>query len=102
MLQLQLDLQPRTAQRLEKLLRAIPDQERFAENLLAYQVAEFQKSLLNLRLDLQQFEETYHLPTDEFYREFQAGIRDDREDYMVWAGLYELLCENEQRLRDLA
>ena len=102
MLQLQLDIQPRTEQRLKKLLQVIPDQERFAQNLLDYQMAELKKSLLNLRLDLQQFEETYHLSTQEFYRQFQAGIRDDREEYMVWAGLYELLCENEQRLRDLA
>lgn len=101
MLQLQLDVQPCTEQRLKTLLQVIPDQERFAQNLLDYQVAEFKKSLLNLRLDLQQFEETYHLSTQEFYQQFQAGIRDDREDYMVWAGLYELLCENEQHLRDL-
>ncbi|MEW5766251.1 MAG: hypothetical protein AB1797_01320 [bacterium] len=101
MLQLQLDVQPQTEQRLKKLLQVIPDQEQFAQNLLDYQVAEFKKSLLNLRLDLQQFEETYHLSTEEFYQQFQAGIRDDREDYMVWAGLYELLCENEQRLREL-
>jgi len=102
MLHLQLDIQPRTEQRLKKLLQAIPDQEMFAQNLLEYQIAELKKSLLNIRLDLKQFEETYHLSTQDFYRQFTEGIRDDREEYMVWAGLYEMFCENEQRLRELA
>jgi len=102
MLNLQLDIQPQTEQRLKKLLDGIADQEVFAQNLIEYQIAELRKGILNIRLDLKQFEDTYHLSTQDFYHQFEAGARDDREDYMIWAGLYEMLCVNERRLQELA
>ena len=63
--------------------------------------AELKKGMLDIRLDLKQFEDTYHVSSQEFYRQFQAGKRDDREDYMMWAGLYEMYCDNEHRLQEL-
>ena len=64
-------------------------------------MTELKKGILNIRLDLKQFEDLYHISTQDFYHQFEAGTRDDREDYMIWAGLYEMLCENEQRLQEL-
>lgn len=101
MLHLQLDIQPQTEQRLKKLLEVIHDQEMFAQNLLEYHIAELKKGILNIRLDLKQFEETYHISSQEFYHQFEEGRRDDREDYMMWAGLYEMFCDNERRLQEL-
>lgn len=101
MLNLQLDIQPQTEQRLKKFLEGIHDQEVFAQNFLDYHIAELKKGILNIRLDLKQFEDTYQISTKDFYHQFEEGTRDDREDYMIWAGLYEMLCENEQRLQEL-
>ncbi|MBD3308202.1 hypothetical protein GF339_17280 [candidate division KSB3 bacterium] len=101
MLNVQLDLQPETEQRLKKLLAVIQDQEAFAQHLLDYHMAELKKAILNIRLDLRQFEDTYHTSTAQFYQQFQDGARDDREDFLRWAGLYEMLCENERRLQEL-
>jgi len=101
MLDLRLDVRPRTAQRLKKVLELAPDSETFAQNIIAYQIAELKRGILNLRLDLMGFEEKYQLSTPDFYREFSHGKTDDREDYMVWAGLYEMLNKNEERLQEL-
>ena len=101
MLNLQSDIQPRTERRLKKLPDVIQDQEAFAQYLLDYHIAELKKGILNIRLDLKQFEETYQTSTEQFYRQFQEGTRDDREEYMIWAGLHEMLCENTHRLREL-
>ncbi len=58
--------------------------------------------MLNIRLDLKQFEDTYQTSTEHFYHQFEEGtLLDDREEYMAWAGLYEMLCENEHRLQEL-
>ena len=101
MLNLQLDIQAHTAQRLKKLFESLKDQEIFVQNFFEYQIAELKKGILNIRLDLKQFEDTYHISSQEFYNQFEAGKLDDHEDYMLWAGLYELFCDNEQRLQEL-
>ena len=102
MLNIQLDIQPQTEQRLKKLLNVIHDQEVFAQHLLDYHIAELKKGILNIRLDLKQFEDTYQTSTKHFYHQFKEGaLIDDREEYMIWAGLFEMLCENEHRLQEL-
>ena len=41
------------------------------------------------------------MPTETFYQRFQEGNLGDNEDAMIWAGLYEMLQMNEQRLQEL-
>jgi hypothetical protein len=101
MLDLHLDVRPKTAQRLRRILELSPDSETFAQNVIAYQIAELRRGILNVRLDLKEFEEKYRLSTEDFYRQFNQGAIDDREDYVVWAGLYEILHRNEERLQGL-
>ena len=98
---LQLEIQPQTAQRLKKVLEFYPDQESFAQSVIAYQIAELKRSILNLRLDLKAYAEKYQLTTEAFYQQFAEGNTDDREDYIIWAGAYEMLRENEARLQDV-
>jgi len=81
-------------------LELYSDPETFAQNIIAYQIAELKRGILNLRLDLKGFEK-YQLSTDDFYRQFGQGATDDREDYVVWAGLYEMLHRDEERLQEL-
>jgi hypothetical protein len=102
MFNLQLQVDPKTEQRLKAILAHMQNEETFAQNIIAYQIAELQKSLLNIRLDLKGFEEKYKQPSKEFYRLYEQGQTDDSEDTMLWAGLYEMLRNNEERLRELA
>jgi hypothetical protein len=62
---------------------------------------ELRRGILNLRLDLKRLEEKHRLPTEEFYEQFSQGALDDREEFIIWSGLYEMLCENEKRLQEL-
>ena len=80
----------------------IQDEETFAQNIIAYQIAELQKGVLNIRLDLEQFEDKYQQSSKEFYQQFEQGKIDDREDFILWAGLYEMLQDSEHRLQELA
>ena len=101
MYHLDLHIQPQTEQRLKKVLASTSDEEMFAQNIIAYQVTELQKGAINLRLDLRQFEDKYQQTTEEFYHQFEQGRTDDTEDAMLWAGLYEMLQDNERRLKEL-
>ncbi len=102
MFNLKLQITPQTEQRLKAILAHAQDQETFAQNIIAYQIAELQKGIVNIRLDLKKFEEKYKQPTEEFYQQYTQGQTDDSEDSMLWAGLYEMLRDNESKLRDLA
>lgn len=64
-------------------------------------VEELQESILNIKSDLEKYEEQYQQSSDEFYKRFSAAELDDREDYMIWAGLYEILQDNKKKLRIL-
>ena len=101
MLNLHLNIQPQTENRLKKIWEGITDEETFARNFIDYQIAELKKGIFNIRLDLKRFEETYGIGTKEFYRQFEVGERDEQDDYIIWAGLYEMLCENERQLKEL-
>ena len=101
MLDLHLEVKPKTAQRLRQILEFYPSQQAFAQNIIAYQIADLKRGILNLKFDLEEHEKKYQLLTEDFYRQFTRGIADDREDYIIWAGLYEMLCANEKRLRGL-
>jgi hypothetical protein len=101
MLDLHLDVRPKTAQQLKKVLELSSDPETFAQNIIAYQIAELKRGILNLRLDLKLFEEKYQLATEDFYRQFCQEAKEDQEDYIVWAGLYEMLQKNEEQLQEL-
>jgi hypothetical protein len=102
MLHLDLHIQPQTANKLKKILASAPDQEAFARSVIAYQVSELQKGILNIRLDLRQFEEKHGQSSEAFYRAYEQGAVGDGEDMMVWAGLVEMLRDNERQLQEIA
>ena len=101
MLNLHLNVDPKTAIRLKKVLEYSRDEETFAQNVIAYQLVDLRRGNLNLKLDIQIFEEKYQLSSQNFYKKFSQGELGDGEDFITWAGLVEMLNENEERLRGL-
>lgn len=96
-----LNIRPKTARRLKKILEFSNNEEAFAEGIIAYQVAETKRAILNLRVDLQAFESKHGLSSQAFYRRYERGEMGDDEDFMIWAGLFEMLASNEKRLQGL-
>jgi hypothetical protein len=102
MLNFQLAVKPQTEQRLKKILNQVKDSETFAQGFIHYQIAELQKSNLNIKLDLKEFEKKYKMTSEAFYTKFTQGELDDAEDFMSWSGLYEMFCQNQNQLNELA
>lgn len=101
MLNLQLDIQPQTAKRLQKILAHTPNQEMFVQDMIAFQIVELRKAIVAIRLDLKKYEDKYRLKTTQFYDQFQQGMLEDTEDFILWAGLYEMLQGNTITLQEL-
>jgi hypothetical protein len=101
MLDFQLSVQPETEKRLKKILNTIKDPENFAQSIIDYQIAELQKSNLNLKLELADLEKQYQMTSEEFYQKFSQGMVGDAEHFIIWSGLYEMLLQNEANLHEL-
>ena len=99
MLDFHLSVQPETEERLKIILNSIENEENFAQSIINSQIERLQKAILNLRLDLKAFEQKYQIKSEQFYQEFSQGILADEEDFMIWSGLYEMLCQNEIQLQ---
>jgi hypothetical protein len=102
MLDFHLNIKPHTANRLKKIIDSYSDQEAFAQNVIGYQLSELKRGILNLQLDLQEYESQYQMSSPDFYEQFSQSKLDDSEAFITWAGLYEMLLDNEARLQELA
>ena len=99
MFNLQLHIHPQTEQRLKVILEHSQNEKTFTQNIIAYQVSELRKGIVNIRLDLKHIEEKYKQISDEFYHQYMQGLTDDSEEMLLWAGLYEMLRDNEIKLK---
>ncbi len=59
---------------------------------------ELEQGIFKLQLDLQEYESQHQMSSATFYEQFSQGQLDDREAFVIWAGLYEMLLENKVRL----
>lgn len=101
MFNVNLNVEPQTARRLRKVLEFSGGEEAFARKVIEYQAAELKRALLNLRLDLKAFEAKHQMSSHAFYEQYCQGKMSDDEDYMLWAGLIEMVKNNEMRLQGL-
>lgn len=51
-----------------------------------------------LREELRQFEQTYHLLSEEFYISYGRGEMGDAMDFIEWAATFEMLMNAEKRM----
>jgi len=101
MFRIELDVNPVTESRLRKILDSSTDPEAFASKVISFQISELKRGITNLLIDLSRLEEKYKISSSEFYSQFQQGKTEDKSDFLIWAGLYEMLQRNEQQLREL-
>ena len=52
-------------------------------------------------MDLRQFEKQYQQSSIEFYQAFNTAKLNDKEDFIIWAGIYEMLLDNQQQLVEI-
>ncbi len=101
MIELSLNLNEETEEKLKKILAQYSNRELFAKNIIKYETSELKKSIINLKIDLKNFENKYKLSTEEFTQKFEMGKLGDDEDFIIWAGLYDMLTQNLKKLTEL-
>ncbi|MEM6837269.1 MAG: hypothetical protein AAF609_10460 [Cyanobacteria bacterium P01_C01_bin.120] len=61
------------------------------ERQLLFRRFEEAQTRYEIRHKLHQYEQRYGLNSDDFYAQFMNGSLGDAEDYIEWAGFYEML-----------
>ncbi len=101
MLNLQINVKPETEMKLKRIMEQVPDQEVFFQELIEYRANELKRAIINIEIDLKKYEEKYRLTTEEFYKKYEQGEMEDSEDFMLWAGIYEMQVMDRQKLSEL-
>lgn len=71
------------------------------DKLLAREIANIRSSQKRLQDQLVEFENRYHLKSDDFYKQFQNGELGDEIDFIEWASTIEMMDKSIQRLNML-
>lgn len=61
------------------------------ERQLLFQRFKEEETRANIQVKLRHYEDQYGLSSADFYAQFLTGSLGDSEDYMEWAGFYEML-----------
>ena len=71
-------------------------------DIIDYYIDELKKGKKNIEADLVSYEKKYSLKTKEFYQKFQNGeLGDENNDFIQWAGEYEIWLDHNQDLAEL-
>lgn len=101
MLKLKIKLRPETEEKIKLMLAQHSDKEIFFQDIIKHKINELKNGIVNIKIDLQQFEEKYNLSTEDFYKKFINGELGDEEDFLVWSGIYEMQLRNKKELKEL-
>ncbi|OQX99208.1 MAG: hypothetical protein B6I24_03270 [Bacteroidetes bacterium 4572_128] len=96
-----IELSYKTEKRLKQILLVQSNKDKFFRKIIDFQIDELKLGLYNIKKDLDEFEKKYLIDTKLFYKKFQAGEIDDKDDFMIWAGIYEMFLRDKQILEKL-
>ena len=95
------------ADRLERLAHLLrPGQasalmSRTRDKLISQEAEASLGQLKQLQTDLAEFERAHGMTSDEFFRRYQAGLTDDRMEFVEWASLIQMTLKLHQRMEAL-
>jgi len=101
MTNLHLNISLQTEERLKYILNLYNDSDAFFNDVINYQIQQIKKEQFNLQLDLFEFEKLYGISSSEFYNQYKLGKQGDSQNILLWAGIYEMFMENNEKLLHL-
>lgn len=69
------------------------------ENALQREKRLLQTALKRTKDHLRKFEQQYQMSSDEFFEFYQKGKTDDRDDYVDWAGEYQIYLSIKEKIQ---
>lgn len=97
-----IDLDAGIAHKLEAFAKLLGSKEILLNEFFEYHKERMRQGIAQMQIDLAQYESKYNMKTEDFYRQFENGAFGDDDDFMLWAGIYELLKDSKNKLEKLA
>ena len=101
MISMNFELAPETEYKFSRIMEHYSDKEVFFRDIIRYQVNQLKNGINNIEIDLREYEQKYQLSSNEFHSKFLNGELGDSDDFMVWAGIYEMQLANREKLNEL-
>jgi len=71
------------------------------KKLINYQKAIYRDNIKLIGQDLERFEKIYNMPSESFFKKFEAGSMGDEADYFEWSSMYENMLLFHKRIAEL-
>jgi hypothetical protein len=101
MQQIVIDLQPKIANKFKSYVQLFGNEDLLFDKFIEYHVNRVKREISRMQLELEKYEKKYNLKTNDFYLQFEKGEFGDENDYMLWAGIYELQLDSKNKLSKL-
>ncbi len=101
MQQIVIDVQPQIANKFNAYVQLFGSKELLLDKFVDYQINRVKREIVRMQSELDKYENKYHLNTPEFYKAFENGQFGDENDFMIWAGIYELQLDSKNKLAQL-
>lgn len=102
MKQITLELDNQLAEKWKEIVGFFGDDNQLIISVIDYHRKKLRRTIARLQLDLEKYEKTYNMSSLDFYQRFDAGEMDDSKDFMLWAGVYELWLNRQDKLKQLS
>jgi len=95
---IQIELSERTEKKMRQVMALHSDTDIFFDKVIDFQVDELKVGLRNMQKELALFEKKYGIESSVFYAKFEQGEFGDEQDFMLWAGVYEIFLRDSVKL----
>ncbi len=95
------ELQPKIANKFDTYVQLFGSKNLLFDQFIEYHINRVKREISRMQFELEKYEKKYSLKTNEFYKLFEKGELGDENDYMLWAGIYELQLDSKNKLSKL-
>lgn len=96
-----IELDTATAGKFDDYVSLFGGKELMFNEFIRYHISRIKRGIAQMQADLDKYELKYSMKTADFYRQFENGTLGDDNDFMLWAGIYELQTEAKNKLSKL-
>ncbi len=96
-----LNLQQPYAGKMQTLLKVFGSTDLLVDKFMDYHVNRLKREIIRMKSSLKKYELKYKIKSDKFYTKIENGELDDKRDFVMWSGIYELLLDSEKQLAQI-
>jgi hypothetical protein len=96
-----IEVQPRLAKKIDAFLQYFGSKDMLFDQFIEYHIRKIKREISGMQVQLDKYEQKYQITSEVFYQKFSVGELGDEDDFMMWAGIYELQTESKNKLSKL-